>query len=204
MSKKLNKSNENTVSNYLADMLAAFDARASYEASKNADNSNMQETLKDLRKSVNHDAIASVMLAANLDASFINRAERNNSRFNVYSAQKVVNVARHAASAATLNHYTKAILASLVAFKKANVDFTHKDAIASCSIDSKVNKAKDSLLVRYQKVVAANTASTQASSSVNALQMMHIVNETRNAANETCYVLNDNEIAVKLIEALSA
>jgi len=189
----------NVTSDYLAAMLSAFDSRAAYEAAKNSENSNMQETLKDLKKSVNHDAIANVMQSANLDCAFINRQERNNARFNVYAAQKIVNIARAAKHVATLNHYTKAIVASLASFKAASAELSHKDAISACSSDSKVSKAKDALLVRYAKITSANTASTQASSSLNALLACHVISESRNAANETCYTLNDNALASDLI-----
>lgn len=209
MSKRSSKKSETVTVNvdatsaYLADMLAAFDARASYEAAKNAENSNIQETIKDLRKSVNHSAIAQVFMSANVSADFINRAERNNARFNVYSAQKVVNVARAAKSASALNHYTKAILLSLREFAKAKVSFTHKDAIAACSIDSKVAASKEALIKRYEKIVSASTASTQASSSVNALLQFACVTEKRDSANNVCYELNENEITQALLERVA-
>jgi Xaa-Pro aminopeptidase len=180
---------------YLAQMLVAFDSRAAYEAAKNADNSNMQKTLADLKKSINHELIASVMSAANVSADFINRSERNNARFNVYSAEKIVNVARSLKSAASLNHYTKAITASIAAYAKAKLDFTHKDAIAACSSDSKVDKNRDVVLKRYQKIVSATTQTTQASSSLNALLQYHVISEYRDTTNNVCYRMNDNDVA---------
>ena len=186
---------QNKTEKYLNEMLAAFDSRAAYELSKNAENSNIQTTRADLKASVNHEAIAKLMMQANVSADFINRAERSNSRFNVYSAEKIINIARFAASAAALNHYTLNILKSIVACQIAEIDFTQADAVSACSLSVKVNSAKVALISQYQKHVSANTASTQASSSLNALLMTNLIYETRNAANVTCFKLHDTEYA---------
>lgn len=189
---------QNKIEKYHNDMLAAFDARAAYELSKNADNLNMQKTLADLRASVAHVEIAKLMCAANVDANFINRAERANARFNVYSAEKVVNVIRSAASVAALNHYTLNILRSIVACEREALDFTQRDAQACCSLDVKVDTSKLHVISQYQKHIATNTAATQASSSLNALLMTHAIVEYRNAANATCFKVADNEFAATL------
>jgi len=193
---------QSKVEKYLNDMIAAFDARATYECAKNADNSNMQKTLSDLKASVSHAEIARLMLAANIDCNFINRAERANARFNVYSAEKVVNVIRATASVATLNHYTLNILRSIVACNAASVDFTQRDAVSACSLTAKVDNSKLSLISQYQKHVALNTAATQASSSLNALLMCAAIVEYRNAANMTCFKVAESEIAEKLKSTL--
>ncbi len=183
---------------FLSTMLAAFDSRAAYEVSKNAENTNMQKTLTDLKVSVNHESIAALMMKANVSADFINRAERSNARFNVYSAEKIVNVIRFAASAAALNHYTLNILKSVCACENASVDFTQADAVSACSLSVKVNAAKASHISQYQKHVSANTASTQASSSLNALLMTNVIIEKRNAANVTCFKLSNSDFASEL------
>lgn len=186
---------QNKIEKYQNDMLAAFDARAAYELSKNADNLNMQKTLADLRASVAHVEIAKLMCAANVDANFINRAERANARFNVYSAEKIVNIVRFAASVAALNHYTLNIVKSLYNCFNASVDFTQRDAVACCSLDVKVDASKSHLISQYQKHIASNTASTQASSSLNALLMTNVIVEYRNAANVTCFRFADSDFA---------
>lgn len=188
-------------SDYLKAMLKAFAERSKYEADKKADNDSMQAHLTDLIKSVDHDAIAQVLCAANVKADFINRSERSSSRFNIYAAQKIVNVARSIKSVAVLNHYTKAIAASAKAFQDAKVDFTQRDAIAACSIDSKRDSVRNALLKRYEKIVSPSTASTQASSSLNALLQFSVLKEYRNAANETCFAVNTNEASEKILAA---
>lgn len=187
---------------YITELNNAFDARAEYETAKNADNLNMQKTLADLRASATHETIAKLMLSANLDASFINRAERSNARFNVYSAEKVINVFRAIASVATLNHYTLNILKSVIACDNAQIDFTQRDAVSACSLDVKVDSAKASLISQYAKHIALNTASTQASSSLNALIMCNVITERRNASNTTCFTLTDSDNAKALISKI--
>lgn len=188
----------NTVENYRAELLSQIDARAAFELAKSVDNTNIQKTLSDLRASVDHDVIAKLMLAANVDAAFINRSERVNARFNVYSAEKVINAIRAAASAATLNHYSLAIMRSIVACQKASVDFTQRDALSACSLNAKVDSSKAAYITQYQKHVALDTAATQSSSSLNALVIAKAIVEYRNAANATCFKLADTEIAEKL------
>jgi hypothetical protein len=183
---------------FITEINAAFDARAEYENAKNAENTNIQRTLADLRASCSHEAIAKLMLAANIDAAFINRAERSNARFNVYSAEKIVNVFRFAASAASLNHYTLNILKSIIACNAASIDFTQRDAVACCTLEAKLDATKAALLSQYQKHVAMNTASTQASSSLNALLACSVIVEKRNAANVSCFALAESELAETL------
>lgn len=191
------------VAAYVASLNAAFDARAAYETAKNADNASMTKTLTTLRKSIAHDAVASVMLACNVSADFINRAERSNARFNVYSAEKVANVARYlSVSTEVLNHYTLAILKSCIALSDAKLSLTHADAQVACSSDARsLDAKKKKLIAQYARVVAANTASTQSSSSINALQMFSIIKETRDANNAIAYVFNDEHSHAKELRA---
>ncbi|SER26744.1 hypothetical protein SAMN05216548_11434 [Faunimonas pinastri] len=189
------------VTAYRASLIAAFDARATYESAKNSENTSMQNTLATMKKSVDHDAIASIMLAANVDATFINRAERSNARFNVYASEKVINVARACASAAQLNHYTRAILLTAQAFQNAELRMTHKDAISACSMSCKSDAKREKIIVKYMKHVAANTASTQSSSSINALQMFDVLRETRDESNAICYTLNTESDVTKALLA---
>lgn len=190
------------VAEYRAKLIAAFDARKLYESDKNSENTSIQKTLDDMRKSVDHDKIAEVMMLSNVDADFINKSERITARFNVYSAEKIVNLARTLASAAQLNHYTRAIFLSALALEKHEMTLTHKDASAACTLSIKNNAARDKLLVRYQKHVAANTAATQSSSSINALQMFDVFTETRDEMNNVAYRVNTENEAAKKLTAL--
>lgn len=193
------------VNEFKSALAAEIDARASFEASKNADNDSMQATLKNMRKLSDHDVIAEIMLASNVDASFINRAERSNARYNVYAAEKVVNVARSLAKAAQINHYTRAVFAAALALESAEMMLTHADAVAACSASVKHKDSKREKLIkdaRYSQHVAANTAATQSSSSINALQTFNLLKETRDASNNAAYALNRESAHFEALKAL--
>jgi hypothetical protein len=149
------------------------------------DNANIQKTLAGIRADLDHDAIVATMIAANVPAEFINQAERGNARFNVYAAEKVANVARVLAGAGRLNHYTRAIVASAYRCAAAGLPFTHADAVAACSLEVKADPAKP--LVRYEKHVAPNTASTQASSSIAALKTFGVLTEGKTPSGAVAY-----------------
>jgi hypothetical protein len=201
---KLNNAQNEAVANYSVALQTSIAARKSYEIECNAENTNIQKTLDNLAIDFSHEAVVKVMHSANVDANFINRQERRNKRFNVYSAQKVANIARSAAAADTLNNYTRCIFLTALKLTKANMTMTHKDAQASLCVDLRADAAKAQHIVRYAKTVAANTADTQSSSSINALQMFDVLKETRDERNEVAYSLNLSAATTKrLAKALS-
>lgn len=193
---------KNAASSYASNVLAAFDARKAYENDKNDENTSIQKTLDDLRNVVSHETISKIMHTAHVDADFINKSERKTNRFNVYAAQKVVNVAQAIAKASALNHYSRAILLSAKSFTENELTLTHRDAVAACSLQIKTDTKKQKHLVQYQKNVDASTASTQASSSINALKMYDVLREEKDAANVTCYKLNVESETTKALLAL--
>lgn len=180
---------------YRAEMRTAFDSRASYEHAKNAANESIQRTISDLAKSCDHDSIARIFRAAQIDSNFINKSERISARFNVYSAQKVVNIARAIAKVESLNHYSRAIFASAIALQNADMQISHHDAASACSLNVKTTANREKLLSKYAKHVEANTAATQSSSSINALKAFDILRETRDSANVVCYDVNRESAA---------
>lgn len=184
---------------YHTSLVSAFDARAKFEKSKDAKNTNIQNTLSALKKSVDHADIAKVFASAKVDADFINSSERQNARFNVYAANKVVNIARAIASVAALNHYTKAVFASALALEAKKMTLQHKDANSACSLSCASDKERESVIVKYQKHVAANTAATQSSSSINALQRFNILTESRDDSNNIQYTVNRSSDATKAL-----
>lgn len=201
---KINAQQIEALANYSAALQQSIELRKSYEANANAENDNIQKTLSNLSKDFSHEAVVKIMHSANVDANFINRAERRNKRFNVYAAQKVANIARSAAAADTLNNYTRCIFLTALKLTQASLSMTHKDAQASLCVDLRADAAKDAYIVRYAKTVAANTADTQSSSSINALQMFEVLSETRDERNEVAYTLNVNAATTKrLAKALN-
>lgn len=195
------------VNDYVALIVSEFNARKSYETAKNVENDSIQSTLNDMIKVVSHEKIAEVMMNSNVNAAFINRQERVNARFNVYSAEKVLNIAQCAVAVRALNHYTRAILLSAHTLNAHDMLLSHKDAVAACSLNCKTDAKREALIksVRYAKHVDAKTASTQSSSSINALQMYEVLLETRDAANTTVYRLNtESETTQKLLKYCNA
>jgi hypothetical protein len=186
---------------YKSEMLASFEARKAYEASKNADNASIQIKLDDMIKLLSDDVI-SVFAKANVKADFINRAERSTSRTNVYCAQKVINIARAILRVQALNHFSRAIFSTCVALNNAALEMTHDDAESACSLSVKTSAERESLVVKYAQHVAANTASTQSSSSINALQFFNVLSEMRDARNKTAYIVARDAYASQEIAKL--
>lgn len=183
------------VSNYATALASAIEKRKALELSKNASNESIQKALKSLASDCAHADVARLMLSAHADADFINSFERVNNAFNVKSAKKVFNVARYLLKVASLDHYTKAILLSMKRFNSASVLFTQKDAQAA--LKKSAENANAALLVRYNRIdVDASTASTQASSSLNALQVLNMIVEKRVDATSV-FELNEKNALVK-------
>lgn len=190
---------------YIKALNDAIDARAQFEAGKNKDaSSNIAKTLADIRKSVSHERIASIMLASNIDANFINRAQRADSRMNVYAVEKVVNVARAIAKVETLNHYSRFILQTAKVFAENKLQMNNDDAKSACSLEVKVKETKrEKLIVKYQKHVSFSTANAQSSSSLDALCMFNVLTKSKDEANKDVYIFNaDNENAKTLLAQL--
>lgn len=192
----MTKINEAVIA-YTADVAAALAARKIYETEQNPTNNNIQKTLDGLVKDFASVDVCKFMHAASVDADFINRQERKNKRFNVYSAQKVANVARAAAAAESLNAYTATLLRTAIALTRADMSMTHRDAHSALCLDLKVDAAKAQHVVRYGKNIASNTADTQSSSSINALQMFNVLKEIRDDKNEIAYVVDLSNATTK-------
>lgn len=170
-----------------------INARIDYERSKNAANDSIVDTLNSVAKTFAHETIANVLIASNVSASIVNRQERINARFNVYSLEKIENIARNICAVASLNHYTLAILKSAVALEASERKLTHRDAVCACSASVKhTDSQREKILksTRYAKHTSANTASTQASSSLNALVAFNVLSEARDEANNATYSVN--------------
>lgn len=193
-----------TIEEISTELNTAFDARLNYETAKNAENVNIVKTINNVRKSMTHATIAQVLLSSNYDAASINRAERVNARRNVYSIEKDDNIARTIAKVELLNHYTLAILKTAIALEQNDMLLTHKDAASACSLDVKISDATREKIIalnKYAKHIAANTASTQSSSSINALVAMNVLIETRDAAAAIAYSVNKKSFAAKKLIA---
>lgn len=196
-----------TLAAYVADINVACDERDAYEVSKNADCVLMQKQIKDYRKSMTNERVATVMLLCNVNAQFINRAERSNARYNIKSVKKVVDNALFLATSHNkMHHYCEAILKTAITLTDAKLSMTHEDAQTACTLKLKSSdKNKKALIKQYQSHVDISTANTQSSSSINALQMFHLLNETKDEKNNVAYTFNDEHYLAKQVrERLAA
>jgi hypothetical protein len=199
--------NTQTTIEFIAAFNAACDTRIAYECDKNAANETIKSKINAIRKSATHNDIAAVLVACSYDADKINTQERVSNRRNVYAVQKEINAARFIAAVAALDHYTLAIFKTAFALEAADFALTHATARAACSVDVKTSVAAQQSIViknRYAKHIDASTASTQSSSSINALQALNVFTESRNAANEIEYKINRaSHAAIKIAERLT-
>ena len=194
---------------YAETLRASVATRRAYEIDKNASCDSMLRALAAFDKRLANDAVVNLCEVANLDNDILNRQERNNARFNIYSFAKILDDV----SFATMNHYSKAILRAAIALRDSEMShaehdrsLTHADAVQACTLDAtQKDKARAKIIAnaRYQKHVALSTASTQSSSSINSLQSLNVLVETRDAANNTCYVLADNDFTCALVQLAS-
>jgi hypothetical protein len=195
----------NDVMNYIASLNAAFEARKEYEIAHGKDASaNIHKTLSKVRKSMTRDVVATCLLASNVDADFINASVRASNRFNVYAIEKVDNIACALLKAESVNHYTRAILATALAFEKNDLVMTRDEARSACSLALKVKDAKrEKLVSKYKKHIDASTASTQSSSSLEALVTFNILARSKDDQGNDTFKTIDNEATRALIERLS-
>jgi hypothetical protein len=183
---------------------ASVAARREYEIAKNAQCDSMLSNLKVFDKTLSNDSLVALLAASNVDADLLNRAERNNARFNIYAFEKVLKDV----SIVTMNHYSKAILHAALLLEASETVLTHADAVVACSLEAKHKDSKRAAIIkkaRYDKHVALNTASTQSSSSINSLVALNVLSEIRDAANVVAYKINrESDLATRMIAQFAA
>lgn len=182
----------------------SIDGREMFEEAKNPDNANIQRTLKKLRHQVVTRRAARTLLIANVDPGFVNRELHDGSRYNVYAVGKLGDLVSGLTGGTIGNAINKAIVASLIRCRDAGVTFTMEVAKMCCSRnytgkDEASGKAR-SHLIRH--TVAASTAPTQASSTMQALQTLGVV-RAEGGKNPT-YTLTDTPVSRKLQEMFAA
>lgn len=156
-----------------ASVNTAFDERGAYEALTNPANDTIQDKLKGYRGKLTTPGIIGLMVATNIDAAFLNRSMNEGKRFNVYSVDKLADLLHGINSGHMKNAINIAVMKSLFKFRAAGMAFTGLAAQAAASDKVKVEKGMTALLVRH--TVAAGTAPTQSSSTMNALSVLGVV-----------------------------
>lgn len=177
---------------------AAVDERAEFETDKAPDNASIQRTLKKVRQELVTKRAARVLLATNIEPTFVNRVLHDGSRYNVYALGKLADLIRSIADGHGLNNaINNAVATSMFRCKNAGIAFTGDVAKAAASDKVRIDPSVASRLVRH--TVSANTAPTQASSTMSALATLGVVKVEGSHRNPT-YAVTENPIA-KFLEA---
>lgn len=180
---------------------AQFDIRVAFEKAKNGFNEKIQDTIKKERAKMCRPGLAAILLAAEVNESFINREMQTGKRFNVYAYGKLNDVIYGLSSGHFHNAINGAIIRSMIKCRNAGVPFNGLLAQAAASDKVKIDKALETNMVRH--TVSAATAPTQTSSTMNALEVLGIV---KNAGTEKfpIYNLTDAPITKRLEALISA
>jgi hypothetical protein len=177
-------------------LAAQLDERADYEIHKNPENANIHRTLKKARTVLATPTAARVLLAAAVDPVFVNAIKRDGARRNVYSFGKMADLVgvltREAWEGNAINN---AIVRSLIRLTDKGVAFTFETAKAACSKTFAYEGEGRRFLVRH--TVAPSTAPTQASSTMEALVEMGVVN-TSGGKNARYWLRNEAPIVEHL------
>lgn len=180
---------------------AAIDARAAFETSKHGESHNIHKTLNKVRKQLMWKDTSRVLLAAQVDPSFINRTLHDGSCYNVYAIDKVADAIKGLADGVVGNAINRACMVSLFQMKRAGVPFTGEIAKSCASDKHPVDLAIRKHLLRH--TVSASTAPTQASSTMQALETLGIVKREGTTRNPT-FTLTASPIVERLEEVLFA
>lgn len=181
-------------------LTTAFETRAEFQRAKDPTRESIQDHLKAGIKALGTDAALKVLVAAEVDANFVNRSSNNGSAYNVYAVQKVIDLVAALESGVMHNAVNNAVSRSLFAFKNAGEKFTGEMARAAVSDKIRVQGQIAKLLVRH--TVSAATAPTQMSSTMQALATLGIV-ENKGTKLEPHYEVTDTPQARRLAEIVA-
>lgn len=180
---------------------AAIDQRMAFEQEKDAGNANIQRTLKKAAKLLSLPSACKAMEVTGFDLGQLNRSKHAGSRYNVYAFGKLADVLKGVVDGAINNSINNACLRSLLKCHKAGIAFTMETAKLAASDKIRVtDKNLAACLVRH--TVSASTAPTQASSTMQALTDLGIVNRGGTEKNPI-FSLTDAPVVAKLASILS-
>lgn len=195
----LNAISPETVTAGLATITKAYDDRAELERAKNADNDKIHVSLGASKKTLATEMSVAILLAAGAAPDFICQGTREGSAYNVYAANKLADLVKALEAGFIKNAVNNAITRSLFAFRAAGETFTGELAKACVSDKIRIQGEIKKLLVRH--TASQTTASTQASSTLQALMTLGIVEKTGTRSAQT-YRLTDTPQTAQLEEAL--
>lgn len=173
------------------DLMAAFAERANFEKDADASNTNIQKTLTKLIRSFSTPGVARALIAIGVSKHFVNENEVGSKRRNVYALEKMRDILYGAVTGHMKNAINLAALTSLMRLDAINEPFTGEVAKA-CASDKTACPAHLKALLR-RHTVSESTASTQASSTMVALEVLKIVTNT-GTRNKPIYKLTDTAL----------
>lgn len=180
-------------------ILMGLDDRAAFEEVKNPDNDSIQKTLKKLNSALASPTAAAVIDVTGTPVDFMNQGGSN--RYNVYAIDKLADIVAGLSGGVMRNAINNAVTKSLFRFRAAGESFTGEMAKAAASDKIRIQGAIKAQLVRH--TVSAQTAPTQASSTMQALQTLGIV-VNKGSVKHPVYELTDTPQTAKLKEILAA
>ena len=186
---------------------AAIDRRAEYERYKalgtaSGENNTIQKTLNSCRAELTRTSVAQMLTALGVDPSFINRKGNEGDKlFNVYAIKKLTDVAGGVvAGLFPENAINNAVIRSMFNLIDAGYAFDFTAAKAACSNKIPMDANLRNKMVRH--TVAASTAPTQASSTMEALEVLGVVNAI--GKKNKLYVLRDHSPLTAALRELAA
>lgn len=195
---------DSEVTHCVVEIANELDARSIFEEvkaeEKGKDNPNIQSTIKKARSQLVTKRAARVLLTVKADPAFIMREINSGSKYGVYAIGKLGDIVKGVTDGAITNAINIACMKSLFAFRAAGAKFDMEAAKGAASKQyglTKVNAAVRRHLISH--TVAIGTASTQASSTMQALETLGVVTRSHQGNNPT-FTLTTNPIVTKLEE----
>jgi hypothetical protein len=182
------------------DLANAFDERAAYEHTADPFNNNIQKTLSKARASHLTPGIVAAFVASNTDANYVNASEVTGKRRNVYALDKLRDFLYAAVTGHLKNAINIACMTSLVKLKDTALPFD--GVVAKACASDKVAVKGDYKIHLKRHTVAESTASTQASSTMTALEVLGVVTN-QGTRPHPIYVLTDTPLSKRLQEVVT-
>lgn len=178
-----------------ADLALAFADRAAFEQQTNPSNDNIQKTIRKLIAAYSTPNVARALVVLKVGAGHINETEQGVKRRNVYALDKIRDVLYGAVTGHMKNAINIACLTSIFKLEVAKEPFTMSVA-KMCASDKIAAPAHLKALLR-RHTVSESTASTQASSTMTALEVLGVVKNV-GTRNHPSFMLTNSPLTTRL------
>lgn len=184
-----------------AEVIAAFETRIAFEQAQPSVSDKMIPNLKSCMASLASETGARLLAALDIDMGFVNREVAKGSRFNVYALQKVCDLVTAMTAGFMKNAVNRAVLKSMFTCRDNEVAFNGDLALAAVSDKIRIEPRFAKHLTRH--TVSQNTASTQKSSTMNALEALGIATSNKQRGAAEVFTLTDTPQTRRLQEVLA-